>query len=124
MVEPGALGRVLAAAGRMGVSVEYVETNSAWFKGSESAGENLPALKQKGLGSLLVSSSPFHNRSIPARSVKGVMDACLRSGVRFFPWVSELWPDLEAMGEDRTHGPEEYLAKFWPDYWRKVYDRY
>jgi MoaA/NifB/PqqE/SkfB family radical SAM enzyme len=65
LLRPEALGEVLDAARRAGVSVDYVETNAAWFTGAESARELLAPLGEKGLRTLLVSISPFHNEHIP-----------------------------------------------------------
>ena len=106
------------------MAVEYVETNSSWFRDIDSATGTLLALKEAGLGCLLISISPFHNQRIPARKVKGAMAACAEAGLRVFPWVSELWPDMEAMGLEKIHGPEEFRARFGEGYWRGLLKRF
>jgi hypothetical protein len=37
LLRPGDLEKVLDVAARVGVSIEYVETNSSWFKDPDSA---------------------------------------------------------------------------------------
>ena len=66
---------MLDAARRSGVSIDYVETNSSWFKEPEPAEALLSGLRRKGLHTLLVSISPFHNEHIPHG----------RPGARHFP---------------------------------------
>jgi len=61
LLRPDKLGSVLEVASEVGVSVEYVETNSSWFQDIESAKALLARLRPKGLQTLLVSISPFHN---------------------------------------------------------------
>ena len=41
------------------IGIDYVETNSSWYKGMNSACEILSSLKERGLSALLVSMSPF-----------------------------------------------------------------
>ncbi len=61
LLRPDNLWKIMEVAGRLGVFVEYVETNSIWFKDLESAKRILCNLREKGLKTLLVSISPFHN---------------------------------------------------------------
>ena len=55
--------------------IDYVETNSSWYRDPDTAIELLDRLKRKGLHTLLISMSPFHNEYIPFAKVKGVMVA-------------------------------------------------
>ncbi len=43
------------------MEIEYVETNSSWFKDEHSAVALLRKLMEYGLRTLLISMSPFHN---------------------------------------------------------------
>jgi len=63
LLRPDKLATVLELASQVGISVEYVETNSSWFQDLESAKNLLSDLSRKGLGTLLVSISPFHNET-------------------------------------------------------------
>ena len=47
LLRPDALGDVLKIAGKVGVSVEYVETNSSWFKDPDSAMAMLVKLRKR-----------------------------------------------------------------------------
>ena len=86
MLQPNALGVVLEAASRTGMGIDYVETNSSWYRDPTSAAETLARLKALGLRTLLISISPFHNEHIPFAKVAGVMRACRHAGIRVFPW--------------------------------------
>ena len=108
----------------VGLSLDYVETNSAWFRDEDSALALVTGLKEKGLNSLLVSISPFHNRHIPLARVKGVMAACRRAGVGVFPWIPDFYDELEALGDERPHAPEEFAAAYGRDYWTRIPQRY
>ena len=94
LLRPEKLGTVLEIASEIGISVEYVETNSSWYQDSESAAELLALLRQKGLQTLLVSISPFHNEQIPFSRVQGVIEAAGQVGVGIFPWISDFISDL------------------------------
>ena len=118
------LKSLLRAAAAAGVSIEYVETNSSWFKGEASAVALLSELKQLGVRSLLVSISPFHNEYVPFDRVRGVFSACRRAGVAVVPWVEGFVPDLSALDGKTIHALEEYLGRFGPHYVRSLPSRY
>ena len=61
LLRPDRLGEILGVAGNVGVAIEYVETNSSWFKDLEISKSILFNLRKKGLRTLLISISPFHN---------------------------------------------------------------
>lgn len=124
LLRPEELGAVLDAARRLGVSIDYVETNSSWFKDPGSAEALLASLRSKGLHTLLVSISPFHNEQIPFARTQGVIDAARNTGVRIFPWVAEFIPDLSAFDSTRPHALSEYEERFGQDYLRSILDRY
>ena len=85
LLRPETLSEILEISCRVGVSVEYVETNSSWFKDLESSKRILCNLREKGLKTLLVSISPFHNEHIPFYKVKGVIESCRKTGITVFP---------------------------------------
>lgn len=124
MLRPEELGAVLDAARRAGVSVDYVETNSAWFTNAESAEALLAHLRSKGLHTLLVSISPFHNEHISFSKTQGVMDAAAKAGVRIFPWVAEFVPDLSGLDRSRPHALSEFEQQYGEDYLRGILGRY
>jgi hypothetical protein len=124
LLRPQDLAAVLAAARRAGVSIDYVETSAAWFKDPNSAAALLAGLRDKGLHTLLVSISPFHNEHIPFDRTRGVMAAARMAGVRILPWVADFTPDLEAFDGARSHPLSEFEARFGKDYLRGVPGRY
>jgi len=124
LLQPDALGTVLEIARKTGVSVEYVETNSSWFRSHEDACKILEKLAQEGLRTLLISISPFHNEYIPFYKVKGVIEACQQTGMSIFPWVTGFIDDLSAFDDQQTHSLEEYQKQFGPNYISSLPQRY
>lgn len=120
-LNPDGLAGVLQAAGRVGVGISYVETNSAWFQDIDEATALLRGLRARGLRALLVSMSPFHNAHIPFERVHGVVQACQRAGVWALPWVEGFWDELNARDITRPHSLErlgrDYLADLPNRYW-------
>lgn len=118
------LKAVIGAAGEMDVDIEYVETNSSWFKDSDSTCRILDELKELGLSTLLVSISPFHNEYIPFYKVKGVMEQCRKAGISVFPWIREFYREIDAFDDKATHTMAEYEKRFGRKYLRNIPSRY
>ena len=124
MLRPEKLEKVLDVANRVGMGIDYVETNSSWFKDAESAKRILERLRSKGLGTLLISISPFHNEFIPFSKVKGVIDAGRKAGIGLFPWINDFYEDLSAFEPNTPHTFEEFSDKFGKDYLVNTLGRY
>jgi hypothetical protein len=124
MLRPEKLENILKVANRVGMGIDYVETNSSWFKDPESAVNVLEHLKSKGLGTLLISISPFHNEFIPFSKVKGVIDAGRKVGIGLFPWVNDFYKDLSALEPNTTHTFKEFSNTFGKDYLVNTLGRY
>ena len=124
LLHPHKLIDVLGAARNTGVGIDYVETNSAWFADPDQAMSVLEDLMAAGVGTLLVSISPFHNAHIPFSRVKGVIDACRHCGMQVFPWVNAFVRDLSRLDESQTHSMAEFEAAFGRDYLETIPDRY
>jgi hypothetical protein len=118
------LTAVLDVARSVGMGIDYVETNSAWFKDHLQATTVLEKLQAAGVHTLLVSISPFHNAAIPFARVMGVIEACRRTGMQVFPWVNAFIRDLSRLDQSRTHSMEEFEDAFGPDYLKRIPDRY
>jgi organic radical activating enzyme len=108
----------------LGVHIEYVETNSSWYKDKDSACEVLSLLKERGLSTLLISMSPFHNEHIPFYKVKGVIEACRVVNMKIFPWIKDFYADIDAFDDKYKHPMEEYTSRYGPEYLRKLPSRY
>jgi hypothetical protein len=123
-LNPDGLLAVLEVARRERVQVEYVETNSSWYQDQDSAVVLLAELKDRGLSTLLISISPFHNGYIPFRKVKGVIAACRAAGLAAFPWVNDFYREIDAFDDREPHQLAEYQDKFGPDYLPRLPRRY
>ena len=124
LLRPEALGDVLQIARKIGVAVEYVETNSSWFKDPDSAVTILLKLRKQGLHTLLVSISPFHNEFIPFSRIQGVIEAARQAGIGIFPWISDFIADLSKLDASKTHSLKEYEERFGRDYLKRLLQRY
>ncbi|MGD9045268.1 MAG: radical SAM protein [Desulfobacterales bacterium] len=124
LLRPDALGEVLEIASQVGVEIEYVETNSAWFKDPDSAIAILSKLRQQGLQTLLVSISPFHNEYTPFSRVKGVIAAARQAAIGIFPWISDFIADLSRLDGASTHSLKEFEDIFGQDYSVRLLQRY
>ncbi len=124
MLRPEKLENILKVANRVGMGIDYVETNSSWFKDTESARHILKRLQSKGLDTLLISISPFHNEFIPFSKVKGVIDAGRKVGIGLFLWINDFYKDLSAFDPNTTHTFEEFSNKFGKDYLVSTLGRY
>lgn len=98
------------SAMKAGIDIEYIETNSAWFKSHEDALDKLERLLSVGVDCLLLSVSPFHNEYIPLKKFDGVMTACRQAGMRVFPWIGEFYHELSRMDNETKHSLNEYAA--------------
>lgn len=124
MLRPEKLEKVLEIANTVGMGIDYVETNSSWFKDTESAVNVLERLKTNGLGTLLISISPFHNEFIPFSKVKGVIDAGRKVGIGLLPWINDFYKDLSSFEPNTPHAFEEFSDKFGKDYLANTLGRY
>ncbi|MGD9212750.1 MAG: radical SAM protein, partial [Desulfobacteraceae bacterium] len=115
---------VLNIAYDVGVGIDYVETNSAWFIDSEQAVSVLTKLQAAGVHTLLISISPFHNAYVPFTRVMGVIDACRQTGMNVFPWVNAFVRDLSALDNHRPHTMEEFIKAYGSDYLERIAQRY
>ena len=108
----------------LGMRIEYVETNSSWYRDSNSARETLASLKKCGLSTLLISMSPFHNEYIPFFRVKGVIGACRAAGIHVFPWIAEFYQEIDAFDDTTTHALSDYQNRYGHDYRKRLPSRY
>jgi hypothetical protein len=124
LLAPRKLMPVLAAARESKVGIDYVETNSAWFKDARQAADLLDNLRAAGVHTLLISISPFHNAHIPLARVKGVIAACRQAGMQAFPWVNAFFNELDRLDDRQTHDMAAFEALFGADYLQRIPDRY
>ena len=110
-LNPDGLLAALDAMAREGVAVEYVETNSSWYREHGRAVDLLREVRKRGCDTLLISIDPFHNQFIPFARVKGAMAACREAGLQVFPWQMEYFAEVDAFDDSVTHGLDEYAER-------------
>ncbi|MBN2520393.1 MAG: radical SAM protein [Bacteroidales bacterium] len=115
---------VISAANEACIKIEYIETNSSWFTSSEDAFLKLNEIKQLGVNALLLSMSPFHNQHIPFNKVKGLMEACRKSGVSIIPWIEEFFNEINSFDDSKIHTSNEYTEKYGGNYFYNIPARY
>jgi hypothetical protein len=120
---PG-LQNVVEAAVKSGIGIEYIETNSSWYKERKRTVDMLAGLKSFGVTTLLISISPFHNEFIPFDKVLGLIDACYDAGIRVFAWTEEFYSEINSLDTHITHHLNEYKKKYGIDYLEKIPGRY
>ncbi len=65
LIKPDKILDVLDAARKNNIEIEYIETNSSWYRDETSTNAILKELKDHGVNTLLISIDPFHNEYIP-----------------------------------------------------------
>ena len=123
-LDPEGLLGVVRTAREVGVSIDYVETNSSWFTSREDAVERLRELSDLGMPTLLISISPFHNEFVPLAKVEGVIEACGRAGVSVFPWVETFLTDLRRFPANEVVSFDRYVHTFGRNYLESILSRY
>ncbi len=116
--------KTLESIASEGIGVDYVETNSSWFRDHDQAVELLKEMKKFKLHTLLVSISPFHNEYIPFGKTKGLIEACRYAGIKVFPWVQDFFQDLNAFDDSKTHSLSQYSQRFGNSYLKNIPSRY
>jgi organic radical activating enzyme len=115
---------ILKVAQEEHIHIEYIETNSTWFKTEQQTIEVLQELQNLNVNMLLISISPLHNEYIPFQKVEGLINACQKQQVSVFPWIKDFAPDIAQMDKTKTHSLEEYKELFGDDYKENIISRY
>jgi len=118
------LTNTVLAANEENIHIQYIETNSSWFKNHDNAIQKLNELKNIGINTLLISMSPFHNEHIPFFKVKGVIKACNQTGISVMPWIEDFYNDINSFDDQVTHSLDEYSDKFGGNYIQNIPLRY
>lgn len=124
LLNPAKLLAVLDSARKVGIKIDYVETNSAWFVDLKKAQSLLKNLQDLDVYTILVSISPFHNAFVPFDRVMGVIEACRQMNMNVFPWVNAFVRDLSRLDTHSTHTMEEFKAAYGKNYLKCIPDRY
>ena len=124
LLKPDKILDVLGVAQRNNIGIEYIETNSSWYKDETSAKAVLRELKNHGVRTLLISIDPYHNEYIPFWKVKALIRTCSEAKMNVFPWLMEFWNEVDAMDDHSSHSLDEYARLFGQDYPVKLLNRY
>ena len=116
--------KILTVFQKENVAVDYIETNSSWYQNHKEAKSLLKEIMHRGVNTLLISISPFHNEYIPFIKVKGVIKACKETGMNVFPWVMNFYNEIDTLGEELCHESSEYIKAFGNDYFKNIPGRY
>ena len=118
------LKNTVLAANEENNHIQYIETNSSWFKDHNDAIQKLNELRNIGISTLLISMSPFHNEHIPFFKVKGVIKACHQTGISVMPWIEDFYNDMNSFDDQVIHSLDEYSDKFGGNYIQIIPLRY
>ena len=69
MLRPDLAVSVVKTAMRLGIPLDYIETNAFWCWDDEKTTETFQKLKEAGLPAVLISASPFHAEFVPMERV-------------------------------------------------------
>jgi len=124
LLKPDKILDILEIAQKNNIHIEYIETNSSWYRNEASANAVLVELKNRGVNTLLISIDPYHNEYVPFWKVKALIKACSKEKMSVFPWLMDFWDDVDAMDDRRPHSLDEYIQLFGQDYLLQLLNRY
>jgi hypothetical protein len=109
--------QAVETATELGIS-NYVETNAGWCVREALVEKRFIALRQAGLGAVLISCSPFHAESIPLeRTLLGIRKALEifgRQGV--IVYLPEWLQQLQTFSQGGTTSLQEYVEAYGPQH--------
>jgi hypothetical protein len=100
-------------ASELGIS-NYLETNAGWCVRGELVEDRFLALRDAGLGAVLISCSPFHAEMIPFErtllAIQKALEIFGRRGV--IVYLSEWLDQIQSLDKGGTTDLEEYVATY------------
>jgi hypothetical protein len=118
------LVEVLKCAKEHSFKIEYIETNSSWFIGSNENMRLLETIRELDISRFLISISPFHNEFIPFRKVKGLLNACTNCNISISGWQWDFFGDIDIFDDKVPHSLEEYESMFGDGYINQLTKNY
>jgi hypothetical protein len=123
-LNPDGLIDILKCAKEHAFSIEYIETNSSWFNGSDENIRLLEVIRKLDVSRLRISISPFHNEYIPFNKVKGLLNACTACSISISSWLWDLFGDVDIFDDCVPHSLEEYESMYGDGYICKIFEKY
>jgi hypothetical protein len=94
----------------------YLETNAGWCVREELVEERFIALRDAGLGAVLISCSPFHAESIPLErtflAIRKALEIFGQRGVILY--LSEWLEEMKSFDQGGTTALDEYVKAYGP----------
>lgn len=123
-LDPEGLIEVVKCAREHNFKIEYIETNSSWFNGSDENMRLLEDIRRLDICRLLISMSPFHNEFIPFSKVKNLLNACSACNISISGWLWDFFGDIDIFDDKLPHSLDEYEAMFGEGYVNQVARNY
>lgn len=106
------------------ITLEHIVTNCSWYKNQKDTLQLLQNLQENGLHRLLLKVSPFQNEHIPLKKVKNVQQAATLLGINTLIWDNEVYPDVAAFDDSKTHPLSKYVKTYGEEYMSKLANCY
>lgn len=104
------------------ITLEHIVTNCSWYKNQKDALKLLQKLQDHGLRRLVLKVGPFQNAFIPLKKVKQVQQTASLLGIQAMVWDNEIYPDVAAFDETKTHPISKYIKTYGSGFMEKVAD--
>ncbi len=102
------------ACRRLGLPIEYVETNAGWCVSPEVGREKFSLLKEAGLFRVLISVSPFHAETIPLKRTLWAIEAAqeIFGPGNVIVYMSQFIPLIREFGEEEPVPLSKWISRF------------
>ena len=107
---------LIQTAVRMGIAVDYVETNASWFTSEGDVIKKLTLLEKAGTDTLCISVDPYHAEYIPYSLPLKLAEACRKAGFGYFLWREQFLPMLKPLVADKAHDRQDFEKIIGSDY--------
>ncbi|MBI9068283.1 MAG: radical SAM protein [Salinivirgaceae bacterium] len=117
---PEELLRTVKQINESKIHLEHIVTNSSWYQNQKDTKNLLKQLQQNGLRRLLLKVGPFQNESIPLKKVQNVAQVAEQLGINSIIWDNEIYPDVAAFDNTKTHTLKKYIKTYGDGYMKKL----
>ena len=94
---------MIRALNRVGIKLEYIETNAFWASDVSKSRNYLERLLSEGVDTLCISLDPFHAEYVPYGAPLALAKLCDKTGMGYFLWKQEFLPALSHLDSQKTH---------------------
>jgi len=111
-------------ANKLGVMVDYIETNASWATDEKVIVETLKALRKVGADTFCISVDPFHAEYVPYAYPLRLAQVCGKYGFGYFLWQERFLRKMRDTNPDTTHDRAALEKSIGKDYIRDTADAY